>query len=100
MVRRRVGCEAVRRGGRSRQRDAVRSEDDALPDVIVGVPMFQDVEQVRRLDMEDDVLETMPRSPLRTGYVPPLMSLDWNARTVNGATSAHWTTVKAVSIIT
>ena len=34
-----------------------RTDEDALADVMVGVRMFQNVEQIAALDMEDDILE-------------------------------------------
>ena len=38
-------------------------DEDALAGVPVGVRVFQDVEQVATLDMEDDVLEPRCRDP-------------------------------------
>ena len=38
-------------------------DEDALPGVAIGVRMFQDVEQVATLDVEDDLLE--PDAALR-----------------------------------
>jgi hypothetical protein len=66
-------------------------DEDALAGVPVGVRVFQDVEQVATLDVEDDVLEpdAAVRPELRVLRVVPGEVLHSNQRSTTCALKAH-----------
>ena len=54
-------------------------DEDALPGVTVGVRMFQNVDQIATLDVEDDASNPMPRSALSFAFFASSQSKNFTA---------------------